>query len=35
MGATESVVVVAAVVAVLGGVFGIFAALVGHLLDED
>ena len=35
MGAAESVIVVAAVVAVLGGVFGIFAALVGHLLDED
>jgi len=35
MGVTEAVVAVAVIIAILGGVFGIFAALVGHLLDED
>ncbi len=35
MGAAEAVIVIASLVAVLGGVAGIFAALVGHLLEED
>jgi len=35
MGATETVVLIGALVAVFGAIGGIFAALVGHLLDED
>ena len=35
MGATEIVVVIAGLVAVFGALGGVFAALLGHLLDED
>jgi Flp pilus assembly pilin Flp len=35
MGGVEAVTLIAALVAVLGGISGIFAALLGHLLDED
>ena len=35
MGATEMVVVVAALVAVFGALGAVFASLLGHLFDED
>ncbi len=35
MGGIEAVTVVASVVALLGGIAGIFAALIGYLLDEE